>query len=207
MKKKVLMFLLLTVCSAVYSYSFISDIFPAAEKYIGVPYILGGDSPSGFDCSGFVFYLYRPFIVNIPRTVEDLYTFTSSVEYSAITPGDILFFATGDDPEEPTHVALYIGGGRAIHAISRGKDTGVNITDIDKGYWKNHYLCAGRIPGNTDSQGEIDSEDTDSSQEIEADIVPEEPDQISPADQTAEDTFTDWKNIDDQSFEEWLKDH
>ena len=204
MKRVILLGIFISIASALFSFSFQNDILPAAEKCIGSAYILGGDAPGGFDCSGLIFYLYKPYITNIPRTVEALNDFSVRVPDEELKPGDIIFFATGEDPEEATHVALYIGEEKAIHAISRGKDTGVNITPIGRGYWKEHYLYAGRFPGNSDIEEPAETEETETVQPSEDPII--QTDAEGKADPKT-DTYSDWKDEDEQSFEEWLKEN
>ena len=86
-----------------------------AFKYLGVPYLWGGTTPSGFDCSGFVQYVYREAGINISRTTYEQITEGYSV--SELQPGDLVFFGSYD---APYHVGIYIGNGQYIHSPTTG---------------------------------------------------------------------------------------
>jgi cell wall-associated NlpC family hydrolase len=94
-----------------------------ALQYLGVPYLWGGTTPSGFDCSGFVQYCYRQVGVNLPRTSREQFkigTFIAASDLSALKPGDLLFFGYNADPSRIHHVAMYVGDGNFIHAPGTG---------------------------------------------------------------------------------------
>ncbi len=94
-----------------------------ALKFIGVPYVWGGTSPSGFDCSGLVQYCYRQVGVNLPRTSREQFkvgTFIAPDNLAALKPGDLLFFGYNADPGRIHHVAMYVGDGNFIHAPGTG---------------------------------------------------------------------------------------
>lgn len=95
-----------------------SQIVHIAMHYIGVPYVWGGESPSGFDCSGLVQYVYRKVGIWLPRTSYEQYREGSSVSTSELEPGDVVFFEPTWDG--PGHVGIYIGGGRFIEAPHTG---------------------------------------------------------------------------------------
>jgi cell wall-associated NlpC family hydrolase len=96
-----------------------------AERYLGVPYVWGGESPSGFDCSGLVQYVYRQVGVNLPRTSQQQATVGTPVPSLAdAQPGDLVFFAGSDGtPQSPGHVGIYIGNGLMVDA----PHTGTNV--------------------------------------------------------------------------------
>jgi len=89
-----------------------------ASSFQGVNYVWGGTSPSGFDCSGFVQYVYAHFGISIPRTSEAQFGAGTSVAQSDLQPGDLVFFH--DSGSGPGHVGMYIGGGLMIHAPHTG---------------------------------------------------------------------------------------
>jgi len=89
-----------------------------AQQFLGVPYVWGGTSPSGFDCSGFVQYVYAHVGVSIPRTSQAQFGAGTAVSQSNLQPGDLVFFH--DDGSGPGHVGMYIGGGNIIHAPHTG---------------------------------------------------------------------------------------
>jgi cell wall-associated NlpC family hydrolase len=121
---------------------------PAAERYIGVPYRYGGSSPeSGFDCSGFVQYVYGQQGVDLPRTSRQMAGAGVAVEPSArsLAVGDLMLFSQGG---RISHVAIYAGNGRFIHSSSSGK--GVRYDDLDtrRGQWfADHMVAARRVSG------------------------------------------------------------
>lgn len=114
----------------------VNQLIKEAKKHIGVPYTWGGNSPSsGFDCSGFLKYVFNQIGVSIPRTVETIWQATTSV--SSPQPGDIVFFETYK--KGPSHAGIYLGNNQFIHA---GTSTGVTIADMSSSYWKPKYLGA-----------------------------------------------------------------
>lgn len=93
-----------------------------AEKFLGVPYVWGGESPSGFDCSGLVQYVYAQLGISLPRTSEEqALVGTPVASLAQARPGDLVFFAGSDGtPTAPGHVGIYIGGGKMIDAPYSG---------------------------------------------------------------------------------------
>jgi hypothetical protein len=98
-----------------------------AGAYIGVPYVWGGSTPAGFDCSGLIWYVYRTNGIDIPRTATRISAGGTYIPIDQILPGDILCFGPRGSAY---HVALYIGGGRYIHA----PETGTRVRYQDMGY-------------------------------------------------------------------------
>lgn len=140
-----LIFCLAAQASALFLVDLPQDIIATAQKQKGVPYVYGGTSPKGFDCSGFIYFVFKEFVTDIPRASRVLGTYGHPVAREKIRPGDLLFFATGSDPKQISHVALYLGQNSIIHAASAGPKTGIIITDLEERYWKSRYHSARRV--------------------------------------------------------------
>src|SRR5256714_2382466 len=129
-------------------------VVPTAEQYIGVPYRYGGTSPRrGFDCSGFVQYVYGQNGVDLPRTSRQMAGTGVAVSTRALAVGDLLLFQQGG---QISHVAIYAGSGRFIHSSSTGHGVRYDNFDTNRGHWFADHLVAarrvagdGRILGNT----------------------------------------------------------
>ncbi len=113
-----------------------------ALRYVGYPYVYGGSSPSGFDCSGFVQYVYKQNGISINRTATAQLADGYNVSYNDMKPGDIVYFGYGSTA---SHVGIYIGNGQFVHA--QNSSTGVVITSLSQSYYANRFLCAHRIVG------------------------------------------------------------
>ena len=118
------------------------QILAEARKYIGVRYVSGGSSPSGFDCSGLVYYVLTQLGYSAYRSPVDQYKHGTYVEKSALKAGDIVFFA-GTGAAGISHVGIYAGNGQFIHAPN-SRST-VTYSDLTSGYWSDHYYGARRI--------------------------------------------------------------
>lgn len=116
-------------------------IVATAKKYIGVPYVWGGESPSGFDCSGFVQYVFKAHGISLNRTCETQYKHGSYVSKSNLKPGDLVFFQN-TYKAGISHVGIYIGNGKFIHSSS---SKGVTISNLSSSYYTSHYYGARRI--------------------------------------------------------------
>ena len=110
-----------------------------ALQQVGVPYRYGGQSPSGFDCSGLVHYAYARAGMSVPRTTGQLWSGTDAVERGRMQPGDLLFFSISG---KMSHVGLYLGDGRFVHAPSTGKT--VRVESLSSTYYQKAFLRAGR---------------------------------------------------------------
>ena len=117
-------------------------ILEEAKKYLGTPYVYGGASPAGFDCSGFVYYVLKTQGISAYRTPEDQYRQGTYVEKSQLQPGDIVFFY-GTYAERISHTGIYAGNGQFIH--SPNSRSVVSYSNLDSGYWAEHYYGARRM--------------------------------------------------------------
>ena len=107
----------------------------------GIPFIDGGATPSGFDCSGFTSYVFRQYGVELPRLAADQYRVGRAVSHDAIEAGDLLFFTTV--APGASHVALAIGEDEFVHAPSeRGQ---VRVERLSSSYWSRRFLGARRV--------------------------------------------------------------
>ena len=112
----------------------------AARALLGVPYRYGGQDPSGFDCSGLVWYVYRQLGVSLPRRALDQRRAVAPVGRDDLIPGDLVFFSSPAD-----HVGIYLGAGDFVHAPSSGKD--VRVANLNAPYFMLAFAGAGRVAG------------------------------------------------------------
>jgi peptidoglycan DL-endopeptidase CwlO len=110
----------------------------SAMRFLGVPYVFGGTSSSGFDCSGYVQHVFAMLGVHLPRTADAQYTVGHKV--ARVEPGDLVFFQTYT--YGPSHVGIYLGHGRFVHSSS---SHGVEVSQLHDAYWSSRYLGAKRI--------------------------------------------------------------
>lgn len=117
-----------------------SAIIATSKQYIGVKYVFGGTTPAGFDCSGFVQYVFAKHGISLPRVSRDQYKIGTSVAFSNLQPGDLVFFSLAKNGVVD-HEGIYIGNGQFINAAS---SKGVTIYTLGT-YWKSAYVGAKRV--------------------------------------------------------------
>lgn len=115
-----------------------------AKYFKGGKYVWGGTTPQGFDCSGYVQYLYKKHNVTLPRTAWAQSKKGQSIDKNSLKKGDLLFFLTDKKRGIPvTHVGIYLGNGEFIHAASKKK--GIIISPIHHGYYAKKFVSARRV--------------------------------------------------------------
>lgn len=117
-----------------------NGIVNLARQFLGVPYVWGGSSPNGFDCSGFVQYVYAQQGISLPRTADIQATAGYPVDKADLQPGDLVFFA--GDYVNISHVGIYVGDGKMIHAST---SYGIAYDSLSRDYRVAHYVGACRV--------------------------------------------------------------
>ncbi|HVJ50037.1 C40 family peptidase [Desulfitobacterium sp.] len=115
-------------------------VISTAKRYLGVKYVWGGTSPSGFDCSGFTQYVFAQHGISLPRVSQDQFNQGRTVSLSNLQPGDLIFFSLDQD-KVIDHVGIYTGNGQFINASS---SKGVTIYPLGS-YWESHLIGAKRV--------------------------------------------------------------
>ena len=118
------------------------QVVALAKQYLGTPYVLGGNGPSSFDCSGFTKYIYAQFGYTLNRTATDQLQNGVSISRDELQPGDLVFFRYRTS-KPVSHVGIYIGGGEFIHASTNRYV--VQIDQMNSGHYDNVYVYARRI--------------------------------------------------------------
>ena len=116
------------------------EIIAYAKKFMGVKYVFGGASPSGFDCSGFTMYVFNKFGINLPHSASSQAGLGLAVSKSDLVPGDLVFFQTYKSGI--SHVGIYIGNNNFLEASS---SRGIAITSLSSSYYSSRYKGATRI--------------------------------------------------------------
>lgn len=112
------------------------------KKHVGKPYVYGATGPDSFDCSGLTYYVYKKCGKTIPRVAEDQYYSAKKVSRANLQPGDLVFFTSEPGGSYISHVGIYIGNDKMIHAAN--SNVGVVESDLASGYYYTHYYGAGR---------------------------------------------------------------
>ncbi|MBV8532093.1 MAG: C40 family peptidase [Candidatus Eremiobacteraeota bacterium] len=114
------------------------ELTRSALRFLGVPYVFGGTSSSGFDCSGFVQHVFAMLGIDLPRTADAQFD-AGRPASGGPRPGDLVFFDTYGGV---SHVGIYLGRGRFVHASS---SRGVMVSRLSESYWASRYVGAKRL--------------------------------------------------------------
>lgn len=114
-----------------------SRVASTALKHVGAPYARGGISPAGFDCSGFVLFVYGRVGISLPHNAEKQYRLGSAVPRHKLEPGDIVFF------DRLGHSGIYIGNARFVHATKPGDV--VKVSHLDEDWYRRRWVGARRL--------------------------------------------------------------
>ncbi|MDH3215377.1 MAG: C40 family peptidase [Candidatus Krumholzibacteria bacterium] len=118
------------------------EIVQYANSFIGTPYRSGGASRSGMDCSGLVLNVYRHFDISLPRRSLDQSRVGDHIGRGDVEPGDLVFFKTSRT-NPVSHVGIYIGRGRFIHASTRARR--VRVDEMNSDYFRRRFVTARRV--------------------------------------------------------------
>lgn len=120
------------------------EIADFAKSLVGSPYVYGGSSPKGFDCSGFTTYVYKHFGYSINRTASSQMDNGTAVSMSELQPGDLVFFKkSGSGSKRASHVGIYIGGSQFVHASTA--KVGVIISNMSDAYYTSGFVGGRRM--------------------------------------------------------------
>lgn len=117
------------------------EIVIRAISLLGAPYQWGGSGPKAFDCSGLVYFIHNELGIEVPRTAEEQYRAATRVDVDDLEPGDLLFFKIRG--KRVSHVAIYAGSGRFVHAPQTGRP--IELRPLDDGYYRPRLAAAGRL--------------------------------------------------------------
>lgn len=117
-------------------------ISAVAQAQVGRPYRLGGSGPDAFDCSGLVHFAYGAQGLRVPRTTAAQFAAATIIRREHLLPGDLLFFRFEDGPKV-THVGIYVGGGKFVHAPQGGRT--VEVRRLEEPWYERRMAGAGRL--------------------------------------------------------------
>lgn len=143
MKKHVLFlvgFILLFTFGAGSVYANQIDLRKAVDEVVGTPYKWGGTTTSGFDCSGFLLYIFKQYDTKLPRTSKSMSQIGTKVAKEDLRPGDLVFFNTFGSGV--SHAGVYLGEGKFAHSSS---SRGVTIDKLSDNYYEKRYITARRV--------------------------------------------------------------
>ena len=130
--------------SALSASSIAEQAVQLALTYLGYPYVYGGNSPKGFDCSGFTSYIYKQFGISLNRSAANQLDNGTPVSMSELIPGDlVLFKKAGTGSKRASHVGIYIGNHQFVHASTYG--VGVIINDLSDAYYTTGFVGGRRV--------------------------------------------------------------
>ena len=118
-----------------------NSLIALAQAQLGTPYVYGGETPGGFDCSGLTYYLYGSHGIPLHRTASQQLQDGIIVPKEGLQPGDLVFFREPYEVTPASHVGIYAGDGQIIHAGRKG----ISYANLDSSYFRDYYLCARRL--------------------------------------------------------------
>lgn len=144
------------------------DIVKYLLQFKGTPYVWGGASPGGFDCSGLMQYGFAHFGIKLPRVTYDQIGQGQAIGMKGLRPGDLVFFDTDKNVAGPDHVGIYMGNGKMFHTPRPGKNA--EVVDMTQGYYLDRFMGGRRIDGVKTSGASV----SDAPSEAEVKMTPEE---------------------------------
>ncbi|MBQ6046045.1 MAG: C40 family peptidase [Bacteroidales bacterium] len=127
------------------SHSRVDSVLMEANKYLGTPYRWGGKAPGGFDCAGFVRYVYSKFGVSLAPAAPPQYRQGSPVKRSDLRPGDLVFFGGSHNPQAIGHVGIVTSVGEDEFFFIHASNSGVRVSTSKETYYRHRYISACRV--------------------------------------------------------------